>query len=35
VSVWEVLANEWCKSCLKEDDRKILTDGIAAAANGG
>jgi predicted ATPase len=33
VSVWETLANEWCKSCLDPQDRKILADAIIAVAD--
>lgn len=33
VSVWEVMANEWCKSCLDPIHRKRLVDDIVAAAN--
>jgi hypothetical protein len=33
VSVWEVLASEWCRSCLAPEARKGLTDAIAAAAH--
>jgi len=32
-SVWEVLANEWCKSCLDPHSRKALADAIAVAAD--
>jgi predicted ATPase len=32
-SVWEVLANEWCKSCLDPTSRKKLADAIAAVAD--
>lgn len=32
-SVWEILANEWCKTCLSPDSRKVLADGIAEVAN--
>ncbi len=35
VSVWEVLANEWCRSCLDPAARKGLADAIAAAADAG
>ncbi|MBI5724517.1 MAG: AAA family ATPase [Planctomycetes bacterium] len=28
-SVWEVLANEWCKSCLTDEDRKSIAEGLA------
>jgi predicted ATPase len=35
VSVWEVLANEWCKSCLDAEDRKSLAQAIAAVADAG
>jgi hypothetical protein len=34
-SVWEILASEWCKSCLNQDDRELLAQGIEAALNGG
>ncbi len=33
VSVWEVLANEWCRSCLELADRKAIGDAIIAVAN--
>lgn len=33
VSVWEVLANEWCKSCLDPEIRNTLVHGITAAAD--
>ncbi|MEN8217270.1 MAG: hypothetical protein ABFS56_13060 [Pseudomonadota bacterium] len=23
-SVWEILANQWCKACLKEQDRSLI-----------
>lgn len=29
-SVWEVLASEWCRSCLNAQSRKDLADAIAA-----
>ena len=29
-SVWEVLCNEWCRSCLNPDDRTRISDAIAA-----
>lgn len=32
VSVWEILASEWCRSCLNSIDRKTLADAISAAA---
>jgi hypothetical protein len=32
-SVWEVLANEWCKSCLDPIARKAIGDAIAITAN--
>ena len=35
VSVWEVLANEWCRSCLDPAARKVLADAIATAADAG
>jgi len=35
VSVWEVLANEWCRSCLDPAARKALADTIATAADAG
>lgn len=34
VSVWEVMASEWCKACLTEDDRKRLVDAIEGVAAG-
>lgn len=33
VSVWEVLANEWCKSCLDPQDRKSLAEAVMAVAD--
>ena len=27
-SVWETLANQWCKSCLQEKDRKVIINSI-------
>jgi predicted ATPase len=27
-SVWEILANQWCKSCLKDDERDAIVDSI-------
>lgn len=33
VSVWEVLASEWCKSCLNIDERKVLADSVINIAN--
>jgi predicted ATPase len=35
VSVWEVLASEWCKTCLVPEERKALAEAISAAANAG
>jgi hypothetical protein len=35
VSVWEVLANEWCRSCLDPATRKSLADAIAAVVDAG
>ncbi len=32
-SVWEVLANEWCRSCLDPAARQHLAESIAAAAD--
>jgi predicted ATPase len=32
-SVWELLATEWCRSCLTPADRKQLAEGILAAAS--
>jgi predicted ATPase len=32
-SVWEVLANEWCRSCLDQAKRTALSDAIRAAAD--
>ena len=32
-SVWEILANEWCRSCINPDDRSALAESISAAAN--
>lgn len=34
-SVWEILANEWCKSCLNPTDRKALATELEAMANAG
>lgn len=31
-SVWEILASEWCRACLKPADRKLLAEGLMAAA---
>jgi len=25
-SVWEILANQWCKACLKESDRSLIVN---------
>jgi len=33
VSVWEVLANEWCRSCLDSETRKKLGQAIASVAD--
>lgn len=33
VSVWEVLANEWCKSCLNPQDRMSLADAVTTVAD--
>jgi predicted ATPase len=33
-SVWEILVSEWCKSCLDQEDRKSIAQGIEAAVNG-
>jgi hypothetical protein len=30
-SVWEILASEWCKSCLTDEDRDRIAAGITAA----
>lgn len=32
-SVWEILANEWCKSCLDPKVRKALADSLEEIAN--
>ena len=32
-SVWEILANQWCKSCLSPEDRTHLANGIRAVAD--
>jgi hypothetical protein len=32
-SVWEILATEWCKSCLNPEDRKSLAEELEAVAN--
>lgn len=32
-SVWEILAREWCKTCLKEDDRKSLANELESVAS--
>jgi hypothetical protein len=34
VSVWEVLANEWCRSCLDSLARKSLAEAITAVVEG-
>jgi len=34
-SVWEILANEWCKSCLTDADRRSLAEGILAVVDSG
>lgn len=34
-SVWEVLANEWCKSCLDQQECKKLADALAAVIDAG
>lgn len=34
-SVWEILASEWCKSCLNPVDRQLLAQGLEAVANEG
>jgi hypothetical protein len=34
-SVWEILANEWCKSCLNPGDRSSLAEEIEAIADVG
>ena len=34
-SVWEILANEWCKSCLTDVDRESLAEGILAVVDAG
>jgi predicted ATPase len=31
--VWEILAKEWCRICLKPADRKAIAEGIQAVAN--
>lgn len=31
-SVWETLSNEWCRSCLVNEDRKRIGDAILAVA---
>ena len=33
VSVWEVLASEWCRSCLDSDQRKSLSDAVTDIVN--
>ena len=33
VSVWEVLASEWCRSCLDSDGRKSLADAVTDIVN--
>lgn len=35
ISVWEVLANEWCRACLQSEDRKAIADEINAAIASG
>ena len=32
-SVWELLANQWCKSCLNQASRKAITDRIEELLN--
>lgn len=32
-SVWEVLAHEWCRSCLAPETRKVLADAISAVVD--
>ena len=34
-SVWEILANEWCRSCLDLEARNQLADSISEALNNG
>lgn len=34
-SVWEVLANEWCRSCLDAEARKQLGESISAVTDAG
>jgi hypothetical protein len=34
-SVWEVLANEWCRSCLDAEARRQLGESIAKVTNAG
>lgn len=33
ISVWEILANEWCKTCLDPEDRKALASELETVAN--
>lgn len=35
VSVWEVLASEWCRSCLDPEFRKTLAENIRSAVDAG
>ena len=35
VSVWEVLASEWCKYCLDPQDRKALAEALTAVVDAG
>ncbi|AGY57510.1 ATP-dependent nuclease [Gloeobacter kilaueensis] len=28
ISVWEIMANQWCQSCLKTEDKNVLVHGI-------
>lgn len=35
ISVWEMLAAEWCRSCLVPDERKKLAEAIASTVDAG
>jgi len=34
ISVWEVLASEWCRACLDSDARKLIATSILEVVNG-
>lgn len=35
VSVWEIVATEWCRVCLSEDNKKAVVDAIQGLLGGG